>query len=626
MDQAKPRGIFGMIFGGLWAAFNGVRRFVFGVIAIMMLFGVLASLGGDTKALNDKTALIIPLKGMLVEQFSGSAQDTAIAAALGEESNELRIRDVRAALALAAKDPKIERVLLRVEADFGAGQVGLREVVDALQKFKKDSGKEIIAYGYNYAQRGLFVAAAADKVYMHPEGLALIEGLGRSRTYYKSALDKLGVKVNVFRVGTFKSAVEPYLLDGPSEAATEADLFWLGDLWTRFLDDYAAMRKIKADDIRTMIDQLPQQLAAVGGNPAKLALQAKLIDELKTPDEIREMMLKKGARDSDLQDPNRVDYRKVMLKDYLSIHADQIKSDAAKANIAIIVAEGGISDGSQPQGQIGGDSTAALIRKARENKDIKAIVLRVNSPGGSGFASEVIRREMEITKAAGKTVYVSMGDIAASGGYWISMASDGVFAHPSTITGSIGIYGLLPSAKEGLNSIGIHSGGASTTWIATAGDPAQDLDPRLMETMQMMINHGYQDFITKVGSARKKTPEQIDMVAQGRVWSGLQAKGHGLVDSMGLLGDAVAAAAKKAGLSNTNVRYIEEEPEGFAAFLQSFKTHAVISMGEAMEDRTFAANLLTTQAREQVRSDMAMFVNARENPFQTYAHCLCDIR
>jgi protease IV len=624
-DTAKP-GFIRQFFGGIWSAFNTMRRVVFGVLALLILIIAIKAMSGGAKALEAKSALVISMNGGLVEQFSGDAQELAIAQIMGDESMELRVRDVKKALEYAAKDLNIDRVFLRVDAGFTAGQASMREVTDALHAFKKASGKEIIAYGNGYSQKGLFIAAAADKVYMNPEGIALIEGLGRVRSYYKTALDNLGVSVNVYRVGKYKSFAEPYLLDGPSDASKEADAYWMNDVWDRQLADFAAMRKIDPSSIRAVLEELPQRLAAVGGDAAKLALNEKWIDALKTPDQMRDLMIKNGALMTDDENPGRQDFRKVSLSEYLNqknlLNPQDLKADA----VAIIVAEGGIVDGKAPQGQIGGESTALLVKKARENEAIKALVLRVNSPGGSGFASEMIRREIEVTRAAGKPVYISMGDVAASGGYWISMASDGVFATPSTITGSIGIFAIIPNASVALDKIGVHSGGTTTTWLAAAGNPAAPLDPRFGETMQTLINHGYQNFIGKVASARKKTPEQINEIAQGRVWTGAQALKLGLVDQIGDLDAAVKAAATKAKLANFTVRYIESEPDGITAFLQSFQAKAVRATSDALNAQSLPAAVFGTAASKQVRDDLAMLIHARANPFAMYAHCFCDLK
>ena len=623
-ETQAPRGALRRFFSGTWRVFNGVRRFVFGVIALFILGGLISMMFSGPKPMQNKTVLVIPFKGALVEQFTGSVADLALNQALGQENPETRLRDVKRALDLAAKDSNIERVLLKPGEITGGGQASLREIGRYISEFKKTSGKEVIAYAYGYDQRALFIAAHADRVFMHPEGMALLEGLGRFRTYYASALQKLGVKMNVFRVGKFKSAVEPYLLDAQSAEAREADAFWLGDLWERFLVDYAALRKVEVAALKSMIDELPAKLAAVNGSAAALALQEKLVDELKTPDEIRDMLLKKGAA-AEKEGSELVDYRKISMQNYLDANDLLSLENNSKDAVGVIVAEGGISDGDRAQGEIGGDSTAKLIRMARDDKKVKAIVLRVNSPGGSGFASEVIRRELEVTRAAGKPVFISMGDLAASGGYWISMTSDGIYASPSTITGSIGIFGLFPSAYEGLDRIGIHSDGTTTTWLAGALDPLRPLDPKVAETFQTLINHGYQSFITKVATSRKKTPEQIDEIAQGRVWSGAQAKERGLVDQLGMLQDVVAVAAKKAGLTDYRVSYIEEKPEGFAAFVQALTGASVKHVADLVESESLIAQFAPAITARANR-DAELFQSALDKPFSTYAHCLCEVK
>ena len=623
-ETQAPKGAIRRFFSGIWRVFNGVRRFVFGVIALFILGGIISLMFSGAKVIQNQTVLVIPFRGALVEQFTGSAADLALNQALGQENPETRLRDVKRALDYAAKDANIERVLLKPGEITGGGQASLREVGRYITEFKKTSGKEVIAYAYSYDQRALFIAAHADRVFMHPEGLALLEGLGRFRTYYASALQKLGVKVNVFRVGKFKSAVEPYLLDAQSAEAREADAFWLGDLWERFLVDFATLRKTDVASLKNMIDELPAKLAAVNGSASALAISEKLVDELKTPDEIRDMLLKKGAA-ADMDDSKIVDYRKISMDAYLAANDLLSREDTSKDAVGVIVAEGGISDGDRPQGEIGGDSTAKLIRMARDDKKIKAIVLRVNSPGGSGFASEVIRRELEITRAAGKPVFISMGDLAASGGYWISMTSDAIYASPSTITGSIGIFGLFPSAYEGFDRIGIHSDGTTTTWLAGALDPLRPLDPKVAETMQTLINHGYQSFITKVATSRKQTPEQINEIAQGRVWSGAQAKKRGLVDELGMLQDVVAAAAKKAALTDYRVHYVEEKPTGFAAFVQQLTGASVKHVANLVESQTLIAQF-APEITVRAKRDVELFQSAIDKPFSTFAHCLCEIK
>jgi protease-4 len=609
MAEAKP-GFLTRAFG----AIDLTRRIVLNLIFVLILIAILIAMfvGGPPK-LKDKTTLIIDLKGAIVEQYSGDPTERAIDKALGAEVNEVRLRDLRRVLELAAKDPKISAVLLRPDSLTGAGVATLREVAQAITEFRA-TGKEIYSYAYGYDQRALYLAAHTNRVYLHPEGLALLEGLGRYRTYYKDLLDKLGVKMHVFRVGEFKSAVEPYLLNGPSPEAREADAYWLESLWSQLLADYAKARGLEVADLRTMIDELPARLQAAGNNPAQLALSEKLVDELMTPDELRKLLIEKGTMD----EANKT-FRQIRMADYLKRNPElPVLGD----HVAIVVAEGGIEDGERPQGTIGGESVARLIRDARNNDKVKAIVLRVDSPGGSGFASELIRRELQLAKEAGKPVVISMGDLAASGGYWISMTSDAIYAEPTTITGSIGIFGLFPDASAAADKVGVHSDGTTTTWLAGSFDIARPLDPKLGEVIQSAINHGYQNFIGKVAESRGKTIAEIDTIARGRVWSGAQALEHGLVDQLGSFDDAINKAAELAKLgTDFKVAYVEKPKEGFQAFLEAMSGSAARAFVEALGLSRSEQRLLG-----QARNELKFLEGHEQRPFAIYAHCFCEVK
>jgi protease-4 len=611
-------GLFRRVFGGLYRAVDATRRFVVNLIFLLVLILIVALLAaGGKDALKEKTTLVLKPRGEIVEQYSGDPIKALIARLFGEELPETRLRDVLLALDAAAKDDKISQVLLHLGDFGGAGVATLREVARAIDRFQEVSGKKVIAYGEYLGQPAYYLAAHADEVYIHPEGLALIEGLGRYRSYYRTALDKLGIKMHVFRVGTYKSAVEPYLLDGPSEAAQEADRYWLGDLWQVMLADIAKARGVEASELQAMIDELPQRLAAVGGNPAQLALSEKLIDGTKTPDELRAMLMASGAKDD-----KEETFRQIALNDYVERVRQPVRGDQ---QVGVIVAAGEITGGEQPGGVIGGKSTSALVRQAREDQNIKAIVLRVDSPGGSGFDSELIRREIEITRQAGKPVVVSMGDVAASGGYWISMTSDAIYADHTTITGSIGIFGLFPDVSETMDKIGVHTGGTTTTWLAGALNPTRPLDPRLGEVLQSVVNNGYQDFIGKVAEARGKTPAEIDQVAQGRVWSGQQALERGLVDRIGGLPEAIADAAERAGIGDDyEVVYVEKKQTGLQKFLAGLSGRAGALLRSAIAKATLPAFMRPQFVKAE--PELKFLEGWQERPLATYAHCLCELR
>ncbi len=605
----------GWLLGKLWAFLDGSRRFVLNLLMLAILVGLVSSLisRGPTP-LKDKTILVLDLHGGLVEQFSGSAREQAMAQLRGQTQKQTRLRDVLATLDAAAKDPKISAVLLELDDFGGAGMAGLHEVSAALARFKA-SGKKVIAYGDQFDQRSYFLAAQASEIYLNPMGMVAIEGFGRYRNYYKDALDRLGVSANVLRVGTYKSFAEPYFANAPSKASLEAESYLYGELWSRYTEAVETARKLPKGSIAAGIEKLPETLAAVGGDAAKLALQAKLIDGIKTRDEVRGLLMAQGAKDDKGQS-----FRRVSLAEYQAHIKPVLPHGPA---VGVVVAEGDIVDGSASPGKVGGDSTAKLIRQAREDESIKALVLRVNSPGGSAFASEVIRRELELTQKAGKPVVVSMGDVAASGGYWISMSSDEVIAEAGTITGSIGVFGMLPTGDKLLEKLSIHTGGYTTTWLAGGYDPRRPLDPRLASVVQSSINHIYTEFTGKAAKARKKSEADIDAVAQGRVWTGAQALERGLVDRLGSLEDAIKSAAAKAKLDrDARVTYVEGEMGRLERLLSSLDEVLAPSIAAAIRAEL---GLSLPKALQEAQSELAFLgeISSGNKPYSAVVHCLC---
>lgn len=612
----------GWFFSRAWWLLDGTRRALMNLFVLLLLVIVVAALlARGPKPLADKTTLVLKLDGTLVEQFSGSPREQLLAQAEGRGvAKQTRLRDVLAALDHAATDPQISVVLLDVDDLQGAGLAGLHEVAAALQRFRKASGKPVLTYGDSYSQRGYFLAAQAGEVYLHPMGMVMIEGFGRYRTYYKDALDRLGVTAHVIKVGTYKSFAEPYTATGPSPATLEAEGLVYGELWQGFTGAIEAARKLEPGSIAQGIEALPQRLAAVQGDPAQLALQAKLVDGLKTRDQMREMLIARGARDDDSKS-----FRQVSLGQYLAYVKDAGAPNKLQPGIGVVVAEGEIVDGEAGPGRIGGDSTARLIRKAREDEAIKAVVLRVNSPGGSAFASEIVRRELELTRQAGKPVVVSMGDVAASGGYWISMSSDAVIADAGTITGSIGVFGILPTAEGLMDKLSLHTGGVTTTWLAGGYDPRRPLDPRMKAAVQSGIDSIYARFTTLAAQARKRTPEQIDAVAQGRIWTGAQAQARGLVDRLGSFDDAVQAAARLAKLEvkageKPRLAYVERDLSRSEKLLASLTDVMAPSLVQAL-----GLDALPAPVVEELSAlrDLARWSAQGRWERAAAAHCLC---
>jgi protease-4 len=604
-------------FGGVWRVVDVSRRVVLNVLFLLILAIVVVALIKTGPApIAEKTALVLRIDGTIGEQKTGTLRSTALDQVRGEALQKVQLRDVLAVLEAAATDDRITSLVIVLDELRPTGFSTLREVAAAIDRFKA-SGKKVVAWGSGYDQRQYYVAAHADEVYLHPLGMVYIAGFGNLHNYYKDALDKLGVTVNAIRVGTFKSAVEPFIANEPSEAAIEADKLLYGGLWQTYVDAVEKARKLAPGAIARGIDEAPQRLAAAGGDAAKMALTEKLVDGLKTRDELRALMIERGAKDDDENT-----FRQVAFDDYLAHVKPKLLGDA----VGVVVAEGEIVDGQAPAGTVGGLSTANLIRKARDNKDIKAIILRVDSPGGSVLGSELVRRELEVTRAAGKPVVVSMGNTAASGGYWIATASDEIVADAATITGSIGVFALLPSADKTFAKLGIHPAGVGTTWRFNADDPRLPLDPRLAELVQKYVDHTYVDFTTKVAAARKTTPDKIDAVAQGRVWTGTQAKERGLVDTIGMFGDAIRSAAKRANLGDKpRVVYIEREPGKFAQLLAMVNTQVAAAVGAEIDARVGSALGVAPAALRSATRDLGWVSDIVEHrkPFAAVVHCFC---
>jgi len=631
LQPRKRRGVFGTA----WWLLDGLRRTVLNLLFLVLLVAAVASVWmwarQGTPALADKTTLVIDLSGPLRDQAVGSARDQALKQVKGEDTSQVLLRDLITALDAATTDPKITGALLLTDDFQGAGLPLMNEAAAAINRFRKTSGKKVSAWASHYDQRAYYLAAlTADEVFMHPMGSVIIQGYGSLRNYYKDAFDRLGVSANVIRVGKYKSFGEPYFANGPSKETLEADGLLYGALWTRYTGAVEQARKLPAGALARMIDELPRSVPAVAGNLATLAVQAKLVDGLKTRDELRALLTQRGAADDDIKS-----FRQISLGAYLARQkAPRSDGDA----VGVIVAQGGISDGNEGPGAIGGRSTSELIRQARNDKTIKAVVLRVNSPGGSAFGSELIRRELELTRAAGKPVVVSMGDVAASGGYWISTSADEVIADASTITGSIGVFAMLPTAPGLVDKFSVHVDGPGTTWLVNAYDPRKALDPRFAALVQSAIGHTYDDFLARAAKARQRTPEQIHEVAQGRVWTGEQARERGLVDRLGNYADALNAAATRAKLATGYpVRYVEKAGGRLSRLLamlggtqlgQALATEWADALGPAHASMPLAGAGALGWAQALMpgwQDDLAWLqpLTAQRAPFAAVVHCLC---
>ncbi|TXI51550.1 MAG: signal peptide peptidase SppA [Lysobacter sp.] len=612
----------------IWDGMNFTRRLVFNLLffgfLLFLAIGFVAAMfsGGPQGArYGDGTTLVLAPEGELVEQYTTDPTTRALAEAVGEHTQQVQLRDLLRVIDAAKDDKKIERILLRVDRLQPSGYASLREVADALARFRA-SGKQIVAFGENMEQSQYLLAAQANEIYIDPMGGLLLEGIGRYRQFYREGLqDKLGVDVHLFKVGEYKSAAEPYVLDAASPESKEADLFWMSDIWQRYLADVAKARKLKVEDLAASFQTMSADIAAAQGDLGQYALKRKLVDGLKTEEQVEDLITERsGAGDSE------DGYPAIGFGGYLMHLNSQLPILGDNGDVAVVVAEGEIVQGEQPPGTVGGESTAALLRDVRDDDGIKAVVLRVNSPGGDVFASEQIRREVEALKKAGKPVVVSMGDVAASGGYWISMNADRIYADPSTITGSIGIFGLVPTFPRALEKIGVHTDGVATTPMAgfSLGRPLQD-DYKVV--IQSVIEKGYRDFTGRVSKARKKPVADVDAVARGRVWTGAQAKERGLVDEFGGLQTAILNAAERAKLGKPGdyrVRYIEEQMNPIARFISGFAGSA---MGQRMLSESGIAQAFVAKHMPQMHQDLKLLENAMQArgsaPVSAVAYCFC---
>ncbi len=625
MNEPRPRSLPGRILSALGRGLDQSRRLFVNTLFLVIVVVLLAAVFAGGPKVPKGAALVVAPKGALVEQVAARSPQDLVDDLAGGGQKETLVKDVLDALAAAKGDKRISAVYLDLDELSGAGMTVLEDVAAALRDFRK-SGKKVIAAGDGFDTRSYYLAAQADEIFLHPAGMVLIEGFGRYRTYYREGIDRLGISWHVFRVGEYKSAVEPYLRDDMSPEAKEADLEWMGDLWRAWLGGAATARKTTPEAMTAYIEGLPDLLKAAHGDTAKIALEAKLVDKLAQRDEVRKRMIALAG-----EDEKSKSFRQVSLADYLeALGSDRPGANGKGDKIAVVVAKGDIVDGTAGPGRIGGDSTAALVRKARQDEKVKAIVLRVDSGGGSAFASELIRRELQLAQEAKKPVVVSMGNVAASGGYWIATSSDEIWASPETITGSIGIFGMFPTVEKPLAKyLGMHVDGVGTTSWAGALRMDRELQPRVGESIQSMIDHGYEEFLARVGKARKMSRDDVDRIARGRVWSGADAKERGLVDKLGGLPDAIASAAARAKLGKTfQVTYIEKEQtlkEKVMASLSVRATRVAASFGYTLSPAPepvagTGAALLRAVANEADR------LSVWNDPSGIYAQCFCEVK
>lgn len=597
-----------------WRVLNFVREMVLNLFFIFLVLvgvGIWMQIGnGSNSEQTARGALLLDISGVIVDKPSTNHRLGALGRQLfGASSDRLQensLFDIVNAIRQAKDDRNITGIVLDLKNFTGADQPSMRYIGKALREFR-DSGKPVFAVGENYSQGQYYLASFANKIWLSPQGQVDLHGFATNGLYYKTLLDKLKVSTHVFRVGTYKSAVEPFIRDDMSPAAREADSHWIGELWQNYLHTVSANRQISPQQLFPGAQAIIDGLTSVGGDTAKYALDHKLVDALASSADVEKALTKQFGWSK-----TENNYRAISYYDYsLKTPAD------TGGTIAVIFANGAIMDGEETPGNVGGDTTASQIRDARLDPKVKAIVLRVNSPGGSVNASEVIRAELAAARAAGKPVVVSMGGMAASGGYWISTPANYIVASPSTLTGSIGIFGVINTVENSLSSIGVHSDGVSTSPLADIS-MTKALSPEVQQMMQLSIEYGYKRFITLVADARKRTPEQIDKIAQGHVWTGEDAKANGLVDSLGDFDDAVAKAAELAKLKQWHLDYYQDEPTVLDMVMDSM-TGSVRAMLPETIQAMLPAPLVSAANTVKAEGDKLAAFN---DPQNRYAFCL----
>jgi len=606
------RGFFGLV----WRILEGIRK-VLHLALLLLIFGfVLAALHSSIPIVPRTAALIIAPQGELVEQIAGDPVRRALGEASGGPAPETLLRDVTDAIAAAKTDSRIKLIVLDMDELAPSGLSKLQEIGAALRDFRA-SGKRVIASGDSFSQAQYYLAAQAGEVYLDPMGEVSVNGFSYYRMYYKDAIEKLSVDLNVFRAGTFKSYTDQFSRNDMAPSEREETSVWLESLWRAYTQDVTRARSLPAGALKDFIAEQPASLQAVNGDMAKMALQRGLVTALKSRRQVADDL--KGLVG---EDDNNHSFNSIGMNQYLAaVRSKHVLKGKSDAKIGIVVASGEIFDGHQMPGAIGGESTSNLLRQARYDNAVKAVVLRVDSPGGSEFASEKILREVQALRKAGKPVVVSMSTYAASGGYYIAAAANQIFASPTTITGSIGVFSYIPTFQRTLEKLGVKVDGIGTTPLA--GDLRIDraLGPVTKQLLQASVDHAYAQFVRRVADGRKKSVEDVDKIAQGRVWAGLDAQRIGLVDHLGGLKDATEAAAKLAELGKDyDVDYIEPELSIRQELLMQIQSQAV-RLGQSaglIPQRTDVERILDPLL-EQARA-----ITRLKDPRGLYSYCWCS--
>jgi protease IV len=612
-------GAFGRLFRSVWRFLDGLRRVLHLLLLLALLAVVWAAARHPLPLVPAKAALVVRPEGRLVEQLSASPFDRSIGLLSSDHEPETLMRDLTDAIRAAAKDDRIRVLVLDSSQMKGGGLTKLRALADAVQAFR-NSGKKVLAYGRYASQEQYYLMAQADEVYLEPTGAVGVIGFAAYGLYFRDALDRLGVEVNVFKVGTHKSFTEPFTRQDMSPQDREQTLGFITPLWQSYAAGVERVRQLPAGTVDAYVAEAGVALRAADGDAARVAEERRLVTGRKTGLEFERLLVGLVGEDRTTHSFNAIGHA-----DYLAaIRPEAALKRHPAGEVAVLVAVGDIVDGERPAGEIGGDSFAEIVRAARYDADVKAVVLRIDSGGGSMLASEVIRQEVAALKAAGKPVVASFSSVAASGGYYIAMDADEIWATPTTLTGSIGVFGMVPTFQKTLGKLGIASDGVATSKLAGALHLERSLPAEEKEVLQLGVEHAYRDFVARVAAARHRPPAEIEGIAEGRVWIAPAAAKLGLVDQLGDLDGAVAAAAKLAKLApgKYQVTFREKELTWRERLVRELRAEGV---GAAR------ALGLAPAAPAAVRRALGAFdrqlraVAAFNDPRNLYSYCGCEL-
>ena len=588
-----------------WRGLDFLRRLTLNLVFLLVLGAVIFAFFYEKPvSVPNNAVLLVTLSGQIVEEDDFDGQGTFFSMVDGSDSFT-RLRDVTRALSLAAEDKRIAAVHFRVQDLQKAGLASLREIGAAMDRVKA-AGKKITVWSTGYSQIQYAVAAHANEVFVHPMGGVMLKGLSGTRLYWGSALKELGVTVHVYRAGDYKSAPEIFVRSEPSKESLAADRFWMKDIWWQYTANIESSRGLMPGAVDKVIATYPELLEKAQGDMSRVALDQSLIDSVHTADEVIDILRTRMGWKSATEE-KLLDYR---------LYLEAAETVPSGKRIAVVTIEGEIKDGGDGPGMTGERDAVRRIRAVRESPDYAALVVRIDSPGGSPVASELIRRELELVKKAGKPVVASFGDYAASGGYWVALGADTIVTDPMSITGSIGVFGMMPTFEKAISRLSLGTGGVATSPLADAMNPLKSVTPEYGKMMELSVARIYRDFISLVAKGRKMDEQKVAALAQGRVFTGRQAIDMGLADTLGGLDVALARAAEMANVPGAQAEFIERDGSGLSVMVMRLMRRAMVETGfaEAMRLATPAVQVLEPVQRLQQTVSGSM---------PLYAHCLC---